>query len=157
MPQAGGRGQTLGVLRRPSSTRVATHVTTSYRLLPLPFAATRVGRAHGSLDGSVERFGPLLEVPELNDLELLLSKLEWIMLFGPGGFRAEVPASVAMEFYKRGDTLYMTKVDEALPGAKALVSDVAMKLGVAPYALAPLRALVTRIIRAGELQLAGRL
>jgi ribosomal protein L16 Arg81 hydroxylase len=94
--------------------------------------------------GSVDRFAPLLKFPELNDLELLLGKLQWVMLFGVGGFRAKVPASVGMDFYQRGDTLYLMNIETAVPEAMNVVSDIAMKLGIAPTAVS-LEAFATRL------------
>jgi hypothetical protein len=74
----------------------------------------------------------LLSIDAFGDLGALTRRLEGVELFGPEGFRSTVPGRVAIDFYNRGDTLYMTNVQNAVPEAAAIVRSVAVDLGVHP-------------------------
>lgn len=84
----------------------------------------------------VERLGAF---PSLREPRALVAALaarpvlpNHIRVFGPRGFRSEVPASRAMDFYRAGFTLYMHGVEEVVPDAARLFAPVYAELGFVP-------------------------
>jgi hypothetical protein len=64
-----------------------------------------------------------------------VGRLDRVDLFGADGFRSSVPGRVALDFYKRGDTLYISRLEQSLPAARELCGPVATSLGVDPRQL----------------------
>jgi hypothetical protein len=71
-------------------------------------------------------------IDEFNNLRELAQRFERVALLGPNGFRSSVPGASAMDFYERGDTLYLTNVERVLPGVARLFDPIARELGVQP-------------------------
>ena len=71
-------------------------------------------------------------VDELSNLRNLVRRFDEVTLLGPNGFRSSVPGASAMDFYERGDTLYLTDVHHALPEVARLFDPIAGELGVQP-------------------------
>lgn len=74
----------------------------------------------------------LLSIDQFRDLSQLVKSLEAVQLLGPEGFRSVVPGPSAMDFYHRGDVLYMTNVEKVVPRAAEMFRRVAVDLGVHP-------------------------
>lgn len=87
---------------------------------------------HHASEPNVRLVDALRGIRELTDLATLLPKLDRVQLFGPGGFRSVVPGQAAHDFYKRGDTLYIPRVERAVPGVAELFLPAIAALGVHP-------------------------
>jgi hypothetical protein len=77
----------------------------------------------------------LMSLPILQSrqgFERLVKRFPQISLFGPGGFRSSVPGNAAMDFYNRGDTLYIANAQEKAPEIGEVFQQVAAELGVQP-------------------------
>lgn len=122
--------------RPPMSGAVARGFGLAALVSPLPlatFLSERWPHASHVSHGSVDRFGGLAAIPALENVEALLGVTpsdSEVVLFGPDGFRSAVPSRVAIDFYRRGDTLYFTNVErhvpELLPFRTQLASDVGL-------------------------------
>ena len=71
-------------------------------------------------------------VEEFSNLRQLVRRFDEVALLGPNGFRSSVPGASAMDFYERGDTLYLTNVHRVLPAVARLFDPIAGELGVQP-------------------------
>ena len=71
-------------------------------------------------------------IDEFGNLGTLVRRFDQVALLGPDGFRSSVPGASAMDFYERGDTLYLTSVDRVLPGVARLFDPIAAELGLQP-------------------------
>jgi hypothetical protein len=74
----------------------------------------------------------VMEVDAFRDFKRFIRSRERVDLFGPKGFRSHVPGRTALDFYDRGDTLYVTQIERDLPAAAALYRAVAIDLGIHP-------------------------
>ncbi|MEM7244054.1 MAG: cupin domain-containing protein [Acidobacteriota bacterium] len=83
--------------------------------------------------GAVDRLGLLATLPAMRDLGVLLGRLRKpVTIFGDKGFQTEVPAATARDLYERGDTLYITNVENAVPELRSPRAELAADLGVHP-------------------------
>lgn len=87
---------------------------------------------HHLSEPNVRLVDALRGIRELTDLATLLPKLDHVQLFGPGGFRSVVPGKAAHDFYTRGDTLYIPRVERAVPRLAELFRTAIAALGVHP-------------------------
>src|SRR5882724_8199442 len=67
----------------------------------------------------------LTSLDAFKNLPRLLARFDSVSLFGPNGFRSEVPGASAMDFYNRGDTVYVHNVEVQVPEAVQLFAGVA--------------------------------
>jgi hypothetical protein len=74
----------------------------------------------------------LLSLPSLQNLGQLVRRFEQVSLFGPAAFRSSVPGSAAMDFYNRGDTLYVSDVQKKAPEIGNVFRQAVAELGVQP-------------------------
>lgn len=73
----------------------------------------------------------LFEIPEFQSVESLVDTTsQRVKLFGPNQFRSHVSASVALDFYHRGDTLYFTGLEADVVATQDLLKALAEDLGV---------------------------
>ncbi len=74
----------------------------------------------------------LRETAALVNPRQIIPDIDKVGLFGPGGFRSVVPGKVALDFYDRGDTLYVSEAERFIPELRALFTKVLAGLGTQP-------------------------